>query len=119
MMRVRLHTFCIYEILKWDANTTTQNLQFFVFLRVLASRLRLTVSHWRRFVCLLFFSLLINFYIFTLPLDSSLDLSMSGNTQMVMHGWAISAFDYDFDGQQRTDVVIITRMASKRNTTTT
>jgi len=102
MMRVRLHTFCIYEILKWDANTTTQNLQFFVFLRVLASRLRLTVSHWRRFVCLLFFSLLINFYIFTLPLDSSLDLSMSGNTQMVMHGWAISAFDHDFlNGQQQ------------------
>jgi hypothetical protein len=57
-------------------------------------------------------------YCYTLPLDRRLDLSMSGNTQMVMHGWAISAFDYDLmdsnDGR-----CYITRMASKRKTTTT
>jgi len=52
------------------------------------------------------FCLVLSFthHVFTLPLDRSLDLSMSGNTQMVMHGWAISAFEYDFltDSNERT-----------------
>jgi hypothetical protein len=118
---VRLHAFCIYETLKWDTKTTAPKFAKFCFLACTYSSLEAYhVSS--AAVCLLaFICLVLSFthHCYTLPLDRRLDLSMSGNTQMVMHGWAISAFDYDFDGQQRTDVVIITRMASKRNTTTT
>jgi len=59
---------------------------------------RITLGAVRSFACLTSFPCYI-FHVATRQADTcsgSLDLSMSGITQMVMHGWAISAFDYDF-----------------------